>query len=120
MGVQVKTHSPNLNIVPVDYGVDAHKLRPVRISHVKVRQRLGVWIGAPRAHEDGLDLGPLGEVHLQGGSHLGSVAVEVEVVLGGRSGDEVLDFLEGLGGDDVEGLEGLGRRIRGRRGGGVG
>lgn len=48
-----KTHAPNLAIMPINNGMDAHEARPIAIGLIEVRQELAVGIGAPGADEDG-------------------------------------------------------------------
>ena len=55
---------------------------------------------------------PVGAVGLEGAAHGERIAGEVEVVGLGRGGDKGLDFGEGVGRRNVDGLQ---RRWRGRR-----
>lgn len=106
--LQVPNKTPNLGVVPVDDGMDAHKRRPAAVGRVEVLQALAVGVGAPRADEDGAHVGFVAEVVRKGFFHRFGVACEGEVV-GVRAGeDEVVDLLEGVLGDDVDGSEGLG------------
>lgn len=67
-----------------------------------------MWICPPCADEDGFDLWVVGEVGCEGFAHGVLVACEIEVVFSGRVVDEVVDFGERVGGDDVYGAEGVG------------
>lgn len=114
--LQMADETPDLRVVPVDDGMDAHEGRPAAVRRVEVLQALAVGVGAAGADEDGADAGFVGKVVGEGFLHGFGVAGEGEVV-GVRAGqDEVVDLLEGVLGDDVDGSEGLGE---GGHGGGV-
>lgn len=99
---------PDVDVVPVDDGMAAHKGRPASVGAVKVRQKRAVRICAPRADEDGLDLGVVGQVVCEGVLHRRrGVAVQIEGVDGFGVGDEGLDFLKGVGSFDVDGFDGV-------------
>lgn len=106
--LQMANKTPNLGVVPVDDGMDPHKVRPAAVRGVEVLQALAVGVGAPGADEDGAHAGFVGEVVREGLFHRFGVAREREVVGVGAGQDEVVDLLEGVLGDDVDGSEGLG------------
>lgn len=104
--VELFEKSPNLGIMPVDNGVDAHERRPAAIRRVEVFQLRAVGICAPRADEDGADGGVVGQVVGEGFAHGFGVAREGEVVGLHAVVDESVDFGEGVGGYYVYGWEG--------------
>lgn len=62
-----------------------------------------MWVGAPRADEDGADGGVVGEVVREGEAHGGVVVVlQGEVVVRGGGGDEGVNGGEGVDGGDVD------------------
>lgn len=97
--------------MPIQNGIHTHKLRPVLVRGTKMCQELAVGVRSPRAHEYGLDRLPIAEVLLEGGAHTQRVPLQVEVVLLGRAGDELLDLGERVGRRDVDPLQGA---VRGR------
>lgn len=72
--------SPNLNVVPVDDGVDTHEAGPAVIGRVEVRQMLSVRVGAPCPDEDCLDVWLVAQVRRKRGLHGGGIGSEGEVV----------------------------------------
>lgn len=120
------THRPDLCVMPVDDGVHPHKGGPVAVGRVEVGQGGAVGVCPAGADEDGLEAGAVAQVGLEGGAHGQGVAAQVEVVGGGGVLDEGVDLGEGVGGHDVDGLQGRGEGPRGRaahrcrRGGRVG
>lgn len=112
--------------MPVDDGVDAHKGGPVAVGRVEVGEGGAVGVCPAGADKDGPEAGPVAQVGVEGGAHGQRVAGQVEVVGGGRVLDEGVDLGEGVGGHDVDGLQGGGKgprrpaAHRGRGGGRVG
>lgn len=63
-------------------------------SKVSAKPSLQTGVITYGAHEDGLYFGVLGLVDGQGFSHRRVVARDLQVVLGARGGDEIVDLLE--------------------------
>lgn len=120
------TYRPDLGVVPVDDRVHAHKGRPVAVGRVKVGQGCAVGVCPACADKDGPEAGSVAQVGVEGGAHGQGVAAQVEVVGGRGALDKGVDLGEGVGRDDVDGLQGGGEGPRrgaahgGRRRGGVG
>ncbi len=78
---QARTHRPNLDVMPVDDGVDTHKLRPVLVGRVKMRQELAVRVRPPCSQKHRLHGWPVLQVCLEGQPHGQRIPFEVDVVL---------------------------------------
>ena len=55
--------------MPIDNGMNAHKLRPTSIRRVEESQVLAVRVGAAGADEDGADVGCVVQVVGEGFAH---------------------------------------------------
>lgn len=106
---QLPDERPDLGVVPVDDGVDAHEARPAAVRGVEGLECRAMGVGAPGADEDGADAGVVGEVVGEGFFHGFGVAGEGEVVGVHGVVDEGVDLGEGVFGDDVDRAEGLGQ-----------
>lgn len=101
---EVPDKGPDLSIVPVYDGVDAHEVGPAVIGLVEVGEGGAMGVSAPGADEDGADLGVEVEVGGEGGADCfcgrsGYAAGQGEVVEAGGRFDEGFD-----GGERVRGL----------------
>lgn len=83
-----------------------HEPGPVPVGQVKVGEALAVGVCATGSDEHGANGRPGGEIVLESGFHGRRKAGEVEGVGGDGGVDEGVDFREGVGGDDIDGLQG--------------
>lgn len=109
---------PHLRVPPVNHGMHPHETRPPAVRLIESCQAPAVWVGAPRADEDGANGGVVGEVVREGQAHGGVVVVlQGEAVVRGRGGDESINGGEGVSGGDVNcGEEGGEVRVGGEEG----
>jgi len=75
------TYGPNLNVVPVDDGVDAHKLWPACVCGIKVCKELAMRVRPPCTQKHRLDGRPVLQIRLEGRAHGQRIPLEVQVVL---------------------------------------
>lgn len=101
--------------MPVNHGVDAHKLRPPLVRRAKVLQVLAVRVGSSGAHKDGPHRRRVGEVRVQGRPHGHCVLLEVQVVLVRRLGHKLLNLGKRVRRRNVHGLDSRHRGVRCRR-----
>lgn len=107
------THSPNLDVVPVNDGVYAHEAGPTVIRGVEVCQMLAVGVRPPSANEYRLHEGMVVQVRLECCLHRRIVCCESQAVGMAGLGDKVLDLRERMRGLDIDRLDGLRQRGRG-------
>ena len=78
------------------------------VRAIEMREILTVRVRPPRPDEDGADGRVLVQIVGEGFLHGFGVAGEVEAVAGDGGVDEVVDGFEGVFGDNVDRVEGLG------------
>lgn len=69
-----KTHSPNLNIMPIQHGIYPHKLRPPLIRRREARQKLAMGVCSSGTHEHRLHVRRFFEVYVERLAHGQGVA----------------------------------------------
>lgn len=105
--IQMANEGPNLRIMPINDGMDAHEIGPSAIGAVEMRELRSVRIRPARAHEDGLDAGISVQVVLearpQGGVRgVRRVFHDVEMVCARGPPHEVFYCWKGIGGQGVD------------------
>jgi hypothetical protein len=78
--------------MPIDDGVDTHKLRPAIVRGVKMCQELPVRVSPPGPQKYRLDCWGVFQVCLKSRSHRERIAFEVEMVLFCGRRHEIFDF----------------------------
>ena len=103
----IDTYTPNLCIMPINNWMHAHELRPIFVREVEVRQELAMGICSPGSYKYSLNRPFLPKVCLERRTHRQGIPSQVNVVFCCWRCDEVFDFREWVGGDDINALEGL-------------
>lgn len=95
------TYRPDLDVVPIYHGMDAHELRPALVCRIEVRQELPVRVGPPGTQEYRPDSRPVPQVRLERLPHGQRIPFEIEVVVIRRARHEVFNLGKWMGRHDV-------------------